>query len=88
LKKNFVVFPALVLGMAVMASAQTPAKVAIIHVQNAILQTKDGQKAATELQARFAPKKANWTRSRPTLRPCRTSCARAAGTRAKMPRRS
>jgi outer membrane protein len=58
LKKNFVVFPALVLGMAAMAHAQTPAKVAIIHVQNAILQTKDGQKAASELQGRFAPKKA------------------------------
>jgi outer membrane protein len=59
LKKNFVVFPALVLGMAAMAYAQTPTKVAIIHVQNAILQTKDGQKAAGELQGRFAPKKAD-----------------------------
>jgi len=57
LKKNFVVFPALVLGMAAMAYAQTPTKVAIIHVQNAILSTKDGQKAAGELSARFAPKK-------------------------------
>jgi outer membrane protein len=28
-------------------------------VQNAILQTKDGQKAASELQGRFAPKKAD-----------------------------
>lgn len=59
MKKNFVVFPALVLGMAAMVHAQAPAKVAIIHVQNAILQTKDGQKAAGDLQARFAPKKAD-----------------------------
>jgi outer membrane protein len=59
LKKNFVVVPTLVLGMAAMVHAQAPAKVAIIHVQNAILQTKDGQKAATELQGRFAPKKAD-----------------------------
>ena len=44
--------------MAAMAHAQAPTKVAIIHVQNAILQTKDGQKAATDLQAKFAPKKA------------------------------
>jgi outer membrane protein len=58
LKKNFAVFPALVLGVAALAHAQTPTKVAIIHVQNTILQTKDGQKAATELQGRFAPKKA------------------------------
>jgi outer membrane protein len=57
LKKNFFVFPALVLGMAAMVHAQAPSKVAIIHVQNAILQTKDGQKAATELQSRFKPKK-------------------------------
>jgi outer membrane protein len=57
LKKNFVVFPALVLGIAAMANAQAPTKVAIIHVQNAILSTKDGQKAAGELSARFAPKK-------------------------------
>jgi outer membrane protein len=58
LKKIIVVFPALVLGMAAMVHAQTPSKVAIINVQNAILQTKEGQKAATELQGRFAPKKA------------------------------
>jgi outer membrane protein len=55
LKKNLVVFPALLLGLAAMAQAQN--KVAIINVQNAILQTKDGQKAATELQAKFKPKK-------------------------------
>ncbi len=57
MKKNFVVFPALVLGLAAMAHAQAPTKVAIIHVQNAILSTKDGQKAAADLAARFAPKK-------------------------------
>jgi outer membrane protein len=58
LKKIFV-FPALVLGMALSAHAQAaPTKVAVIQVQTAILSTKDGQKAATELQGRFAPKKA------------------------------
>src|ERR1700730_1739181 len=60
LKNNFVGFSALVLGFAALAQAQgvppTPSKVAIIHVQNAILSTKDGQKAATELQTAFAPK--------------------------------
>jgi outer membrane protein len=60
LKKNFVLFPALVLGFAALAQAQglppTPSKVAIIHVQNAILSTKDGQKAATDLQTSFLPK--------------------------------
>jgi outer membrane protein len=60
LKMNLLVFPSLVLGFAALANAQatTPTKVAIIHVQNAILSTKDGQKAATDLQGTFAPKKA------------------------------
>ncbi len=59
MKKSFAL-PALVLGAAVMAQAQgqLPTKIAIIHVQNAILQTKDGQKAAGDLTTRFAPKKA------------------------------
>ncbi len=58
MKKNLVVFPLLVLGVAALAQAQgqVPTKIAIIHVQNAILGTKDGQKAANELQATFSPK--------------------------------
>lgn len=54
--KTFAVFPVLALGLVSLAPAQT--KVGIINVQQAILSTKDGQKAATDLQARFAPKKA------------------------------
>ena len=61
--KNLALFPALTLGAALLAHAQTgppPAtKVGIIHIQNAIISTKDGQKAAAELTARFAPKKAD-----------------------------
>jgi outer membrane protein len=49
------------LAMAVSAQPQTaapaPAKVATVHVQNAILQTKDGQKAAQDLQAKFLPRR-------------------------------
>jgi outer membrane protein len=60
MKNNLLVFPALVLGLASVAPAQTgtSTKVAIIHIQNAVIGTKDGQKAANELQGRFAPKKA------------------------------
>jgi outer membrane protein len=60
LKKNFIVFPALVLGFAALANAQsiTPTKVAIIHVQNAILMSTDGKKAAGDLTTTFAPRKA------------------------------
>ena len=61
--KNCALFPAVAMAAAVLAQAQTaPApqtKVGIIHIQNAIISTKDGQKAASELQAKFAPKKAD-----------------------------
>lgn len=56
--KKIFALPVLALGMAAMAHAQNPTKIAIIHVQNAILSTKEGQKAAGELTAKFAPKKA------------------------------
>ncbi len=57
--KNLLVFPAFALGFAALAHAQaaTPTKVAIISVQQAILQTKDGQKASAALQAKFLPKR-------------------------------
>jgi len=59
LKKSFTVLPTLVLGMAAMANAQTavPTKVAIIHIQQAIVNTKDGQKAQADLGTRFGPKR-------------------------------
>ena len=58
MKNNLVVFTALVLGVAALAQAQgqVPTKIAIINVQNAILSTKDGQKAAADLQAQFNPR--------------------------------
>jgi outer membrane protein len=41
-----------------LAAAQAPpSKIGIIHIQQAILATKDGQKAASELQGRFEPKR-------------------------------
>ncbi len=83
MKKNFVAVTALALGMATLASAQTPAtpgaptpnpatplvkppapqtpgvlptKIAIISVQQAIMSTGDGRKAAAEMQAKFTPR--------------------------------
>ncbi|MDR3699890.1 MAG: OmpH family outer membrane protein [Candidatus Sulfopaludibacter sp.] len=70
---NFVAVTALVLGVATLASAQTPAtpqvkppapqtpgvlptKIAIISVQQAIMSTGDGRKAAAEMQAKFNPR--------------------------------
>src|ERR1700682_4037384 len=40
-------------------SAPAPTKVGIINIQSAIVSTKDGQKAANEIQSRFMPKKAD-----------------------------
>jgi outer membrane protein len=40
------------------APAQSPGKVGVINIQGAIISTKDGQKAASEIQTRFNPKKA------------------------------
>jgi outer membrane protein len=61
LKKNLIFMSALALAVNMLANAQaapTPTKVGIIHIQNAILATKDGQKAANELQTKFSPTKA------------------------------
>ncbi len=62
MKKNFAVFPALVLGFTAMASAQgaAPTKIGIIKVADAIQLTKDGQKASAALNSKYAPKKAEF----------------------------
>ena len=60
--KNCVFLPAIALAAGVLVQAQTapaPTKVGIIHIQNAIVSTKDGQKAAADLTAKFAPKKSD-----------------------------
>ena len=56
MRKSLYFLPVLLWGAAV-APAQTPTKVAIIHVQSAILATKDGQKAQQDLQATFTPRR-------------------------------
>jgi outer membrane protein len=50
----------LAFGLAALAYAQAgppPTKVGIIHIQNTVISTKDGQKAFSELQARFEPRR-------------------------------
>jgi outer membrane protein len=47
------------LALALPALAEDPAKVGVINLQSAIVGTKDGQKAANGIQARFNPKKAD-----------------------------
>ncbi len=61
LKKNLLISSALVLGATVLAQAQsaTPTKIGIIHVQAAILGTKEGKKAGEDLNAQFSQRKAD-----------------------------
>ena len=56
MKSRVFLWPALALACVSMASAQQ-GKFAVINIQGAIISTKDGQKAAAELQAQTAPKK-------------------------------
>jgi outer membrane protein len=56
--RSKIIAPAVALAGAAIAFGQAaPAKVGIIHVQNAIVSTRDGQKAVADLQNRFTPKK-------------------------------
>ncbi|MGA3042625.1 MAG: OmpH family outer membrane protein [Bryobacteraceae bacterium] len=72
--KNCIFVPAIALGAALLSQAQTgapaqapPTKVGIIAFQNAIISTKDGQKAAADLTARFAPKKGELEKKQSTI---------------------
>lgn len=53
--KKLMIVPALALACGLSAFAQAP-KVGVIDMQSALLGTKDGQKAAAELKAKFTPK--------------------------------
>lgn len=53
---RYKVLPALALA-AVSAFAQAPAKYAVINIQGALVTTKDGQKAAGELESKAAPRR-------------------------------
>jgi len=58
-KKNSFVLPALMFSLALAAGAQTavPNKVGVIQIQSALASTKDGQKAAADLESRMGPRK-------------------------------
>ncbi|MDP8981468.1 MAG: OmpH family outer membrane protein [Acidobacteriota bacterium] len=58
MKNKLFVLPVLALGVALSAQAQgAPSKVGVINIQGAIVTTKDGQKAASELETKSAPKR-------------------------------
>lgn len=58
MKTQIFALPLLALGAAIVAPAQTPPnKVGVIQIQAAIVQTKDGQKAAADLETRLGPRR-------------------------------
>ena len=57
MRKNLILGSAIAVAAATFAQAQAPQKVAVIAIQQAIISTKEGQKAASELDAKTAPKK-------------------------------
>lgn len=60
MKMSLLRAPLLALSFGALAFGQAsapPAKVGIIHIQNAIIQTKDGQKAAADLDAKVGPRR-------------------------------
>jgi outer membrane protein len=59
LKNKLTVLGWFALGLAGMAAAQgqAPTKIAVIQIQSALVATKDGQKAAAELETKMAPRK-------------------------------
>ena len=58
MKSTSFVLPALGLAWVLSLGAQTSGKVGVINIQSAIVSTNDGKKAASEIQTRFNPKKA------------------------------
>ena len=56
MKSKVFLWPVLALALTLTAQAQQ-GKFAVINIQQAIINTKDGQKAAAELNAKTAPKK-------------------------------
>jgi outer membrane protein len=78
-KQFSALLPALAMGLTFPAFAQTPqTKVGIIHIQNAIIGTRDGQKAAQELQGRFAPKKAEMDKKQNDIEALRSTLSKGA----------
>ncbi len=57
MNSRVLILPCLALSAVIGYAQQSQTKVGIIHIQNAIISTKDGQKAAAELQARVEPRR-------------------------------
>jgi outer membrane protein len=75
LRRKLLILPALALW-ATAAFAQTPTKVGVINIQAALVGTKDGQKAAGELETKRAPKTKDLERKQGEIRSLQDSLNR------------
>lgn len=67
MRRQFLFLPVLALS-AMAAFAQAPSKVGVINIQAALVSTKDGQKAAQELEQKRAPKTKDLERKQGEIR--------------------
>ncbi len=82
MRKSAFTAPLLAMACGILAFAQSgpPTKVGIIHIQNAIIQTKDGQKAAAEMDTKFAPKRKEFDQKQTELTTLQTQFRNGANT--------
>jgi outer membrane protein len=66
--------------LALPAAAQSSGKVGVINIQSAIASTKDGQKAASDLQGRFNPKKTEFQKRQSDIAQLQEQLNRGANT--------
>jgi len=68
------------------AVAQSATKVGIIHIQSAIVSTKEGQEAAKQLQAKFDPKRKSLEAKQDEIRNLQTELSKGSNTMAEAKR--
>ncbi len=83
MNRTILVSICLVLGFALTLTAQSssqPSKVGIINIQQAIAGTQEGQKAATELQQRYEPKRLELEKKQAEIQALRDQLSRGSNT--------
>ncbi len=83
MRKSLFCAPLLALSFGVLAFGQAstpPTKVAIMHLQNAMAQTKDGQKAAAEMETKYGPRRKDIERKQAEMQQLETQYRNTANT--------
>lgn len=74
------ILPLLALSAIIGYAQQTQGKVGIIRIQDAIIKTKDGQKAASDLQSRFEPRRKDIQAKQTEIQALRDQLSRGSNT--------